>query len=104
MIKSLLKEHQRNARKSYLEATKLMGQPSFSDVLDEVKELYQDRTLEELSDVVHSTCRYLRVPDNITWHLARPTARKHAFRMQERGCPRSLRNCEASGPNCCCRK
>ena len=88
----------------YLKATALMGRPSFSDVLDEVQELYQDRSLEELADVVHSTCRYLRVPDAWTWHLARPTARKHALRMQERGCPRSLRNCEASGPNCCCRQ
>ena len=91
-------------KQKYREATKLMGQPSFSDVLDEVKELYQDRSLEELSDVVHSACRYLRVPDSVVWYVANPTARKHALRMQERGCPRSLRNCTASGPNCCCRR
>jgi len=91
-------------KKYYLKATRLMGRPSFKDVLDEVEELYQDRSLEELADVVHSACRYLRVPDTLTWHLANQTARKHARRMKERGCPRSLRNCEASGPNCCCRQ
>jgi len=88
----------------YLKATKLMGKPSFSDVLDEVKELIQDRSLEEVSDVMHSLCRYLNVPDSITWYVANKTAMKHAMRMEERGCPRSERNCLASAENCCCRK
>lgn len=86
----------------YLKATVLMGRPSFRDVLDEVEELYQDRSFEELADVLHSACRYLRIPDGVTWYLARPTARKHALRMQWRGCPRSVRNCVALGLKCPC--
>lgn len=92
-----MKEH-------YLKATKLMGRPSFTDVLDEVQELWKDKSLEELHDVVHSLCRYTRVPDTLTWHLAKPTATKHALRMKQRGCPRSERNCLAAGKNCCCKK
>ena len=90
-------------RKHYLEATKLMGRPSFADVFDEVQELLKDKTLEELYDVVHSVCRYTHVPDTITYHVAKPTATKHALRMKLRGCPRSERNCLAAGENCCCR-
>jgi len=82
----------------------MMGRPNFSDVMDEVVELYQDRSLEELSDVVHSACRYMHVPDAITWQLAKPTASKHARRMKQRGCPRSERNCLAAGSDCCCKK
>jgi len=89
-------------KEKYLEAAKLMGRPSFKDVLNEIEELYQDRSLEELADVVHSACRYLRIPDKFTWHLARPTAKKHALRMEERGCPRSVRNCMALGLKCPC--
>ena len=90
--------------KYYLKATKLMGRPSFIDVLDEVKELWRDRSLEELHDVIHSVCRYVHVPDGITYHVAKQTATKHALRMKNRGCPRSERNCLAAGKNCCCKK
>ena len=34
-----------------------MGRPSFGDVMDEVEELYKDKTWEELYDVVHSVGR-----------------------------------------------
>ena len=90
-------------KKHYLEAVKLMGRPSFEDVLEEVQELWKDKSLEELHDVVHSVMRYARVPNTITYHIAKPTAIKHALRMKERGCPRSKRNCLASGESCCCR-
>ena len=88
----------------YLKATKLMGKPSFNDVLDEVKELLQDKSMEEVSDVLHSTCRYLSIPDSLTWIVANKTAAKHAERMKSRGCPRSERNCLAAAENCCCSK
>lgn len=87
----------------YLKATKLMGRPSVADVFDEVQELFKDKTLEELHDVVHSVCRYARVPNTITYHIAKPTATKHALRMKERGCPRSERNCKLAGDTCCCK-
>ena len=82
----------------------MMGRPTFRDVMDEVVELYEDKSLEELSDVVHSACRFVGVPNSVIWYLARPAAMKHARRYEERGCPRSVRNCFAMGEACCCRK
>lgn len=91
-------------RMYYGKATKLMSRPSFADVMDEVEELYKDKSLEELFDVVHSVGRFVRLPDAAVWHLAKPTAMKHAIRMADRGCPRSKRNCDLAGENCCCRR
>jgi uncharacterized protein YyaL (SSP411 family) len=87
----------------YLKATRLMGRPSFKEVLDEVQELWQDKSVEELHDTLHSVCRYIRIPDTTTYRIANRTAVKHAVRMQQRGCPRSLRNCVIAGSNCCCK-
>lgn len=89
---------------NYIRAAEMMGRPSFRDVMDEVVELYEDKSLEELSDVVHSACRFVGIPDSVIWYLARPTAMKHAVRYEERGCPRSARNCFAMGEACCCRR
>lgn len=89
---------------NYIKAVEMMGRPTFRDVMDEVVELYEDKSLEELSDVVHSACRFVGVPNNVIWYLARPTAMKHARRYEERGCPRSARNCFAHGEACCCRR
>ena len=58
----------------------------------------------ELSDVIHSVCRYVGMTNNITWLLANPTAKKHATRVKTYGCPRSARNHFAAGANCCCKK
>ena len=91
-------------RKYYDQATKLMSRPSFSDVMDEVEELYKDKSLEELYDVIHSVGRFVRLPDTVVWHIAKPTAMKHAVRMADRGCPRSKRNCDLADDKCCCRK
>jgi hypothetical protein len=86
----------------YKKSTDLMGTPSFNDLLAEVEELIEDKSLEELSDVLHTICRILRLPSRIAWVVARPTAMKHAQRMVDRGCPRSARNCKAAGRDCCC--
>ena len=91
-------------QQQYYRALEMMGKPSFADIMSEVTELWEDRSLEELSDVVHSVCRYAGLPKAVSWHLARPTALKHVERMQERGCPRSEKNCIAAGESCCCKK
>lgn len=86
----------------YKNATALMGTPSIDDLLAEGRELVEDKSLEEVNDVLHTLCRLLRLPSRIAWVVAKPTAMKHAQRMAERGCPRSLRNCKAAGRDCCC--
>ncbi len=86
----------------YKRATRLMGNPSFADLVAEGRELIEDKSLEEMSDVLHTLCRLTRLPSRVAWIVARPTAMKHAKRMADRGCPRSLRNCKASGSDCCC--
>jgi hypothetical protein len=90
--------------KYYKDGMKIVGRPSWSDVKDEVDELLEDKTLEELVDVLHVTGRFLRLPLPMLWVFCNKTALKHAKRVQERGCPRSLRNCVAAGETCCCRK
>jgi hypothetical protein len=57
-------------RKNYIRGMQMLGRPSFNDVMDEVKELLEDKNLEELCDVVHSACRYVGMPNNMTWLLA----------------------------------
>jgi hypothetical protein len=86
----------------YKSATRLMGKPSFADLVAEGRELIEDKSLEEMSDVLHTLCRLARLPSWVAWVVARPTAMKHARRMADRGCPRSVRNCKASGSACCC--
>lgn len=92
------------SRKHYIRGMKMMGRPTFHDVMDEVKELLEDKNLEELSDVIHSVCRYARVPNNMIWFLANRTAKKHAMRVKMYDCPRSARNHFAAGASCCCKK
>jgi len=89
---------------SYIKAVNMMGRPTRQDVKNELKELAKDKSLEEISDVIHSMCRYVGLPAKFSWMLAKPTAKKHAVRVQERGCPRSKRNCETAGDNCCCKR
>lgn len=87
----------------YVQASKMMGRPSIQDVKDEVCELLEDKNIEELIDVLHSTCRFLYMPNRITWIVAKKTATKHAVRTLIRGCPRSERNCKAAAEKCCCK-
>jgi hypothetical protein len=87
----------------YKKATKLMGRPKFSDLLDEVKELQEEPSMNELVDVIHSALRISFFPDIIVYLLAYKTANKHVQRMKAYNCPRSLRN-HHNNPNCICRK
>lgn len=86
----------------YKEATRLMGRPKFSDLLDEIKELWEEPSIEELVDVIHSALRIFSCPDIIVYLLAYKTATKHVQRMKAYNCPRSPRN--HNNPNCICRK
>ena len=72
-------------------------------IKDEFKELVEDKSLEELFDVLHTLCRVAKLPNAITYIVAYPTAKKHALRMLQHGCPRSLRNHEAAGASCICK-
>lgn len=89
---------------SYRKGMRQLGPASFSAVKDEFLELLEDRSLEELSDVVHSILRSVKAPLIISFLLAYPTANKHARRVKLRGCARSERNCKKSGNNCSCKK
>jgi len=92
----------------YVEATKMMGAPSWSDVKDELEEFINAKTPKEMSkesaDVLHALCRYIRLPNKLTWLIANKTAVKHAVRVLVRRCPRSERNCMTAAENCCCKK
>ena len=88
----------------YKKGMQMVGKPAWSDVKDEIDELIQDKNFEEFVDVMHVTGRFLNLPLPLLWILCKKTALKHAKRVEERGCPRSLRNCAAAGETCCCRR
>lgn len=90
--------------KYYKKGVSMMGRPSLKDLQEELNELLEDRNAEELSDVLHTLCRLMRAPAAVSWVVARKTAMKHAKRVAIYGCPRSIRNHEAAGKNCCCKK
>tara|TARA_B100000214_G_C23842178_1_gene569354 strand:- start:460 stop:762 length:303 start_codon:yes stop_codon:yes gene_type:complete len=88
----------------YKRAVKMMGRPSWDALIDEVGELIQDKSIEEVCDVLHTIIRLVGLPPIVSWVVARPTASKHAKRVAERGCPRSERMCKLLGNDCCCKK
>ena len=90
--------------RAYARGNKLMGSPGLFEVKEEVKELVEDRNAEEIFDVIHTLCRVTRMPNIVTFILAYPTARKHALRVLEYGCPRSRRNHNKAGTSCICKK
>ena len=88
----------------YIKGMSMLGQPTLQDFTAEFKELLEDKSLEEVIDVLHTGLRLMRIPYIVSYCFAYKTARKHALRVKENGCPRSRRNCIASGLNCCCKK
>ena len=88
--------------RAYKKAGEMMGKPSLSHLKDEWRELVEDKSLEELVDVIHTLARLLGLPSWVIYFLAYPTAKKHAERVIERGCPRSERACREAGSKCCC--
>lgn len=87
----------------YIKATKLMGRPKLSDLLDEVKEFCEEPSINELVDVLHSALRICSLPNSVVYLLAYKTASKHVNRMKEYNCPRSFRN-HNNNPNCVCKR
>ena len=77
--------------KYYRKGVSMMGRPSLKDLKEEFNELLEDQNVEELSDVLHTLCRLIRVPAAVSWVVARKTAMKHAKRVAIYGCPRSPR-------------
>ena len=71
---------------------------------DEFAELIEDKSVEEIFDVIHTLCRLARIPNLVAYVVAYPTARKHALRVLKHGCPRSRRNCNKAGDSCICKK
>ena len=90
--------------KAYVEGNHMMSKPGITEIRDELQELIEDKNVEELFDVIHTVCRVSRLPHFVTYILAHPTARKHALRVLEYGCPRSRRNCRKTGDSCICKK
>ena len=88
--------------RAYQRASKMMGKPSLAHLKDEWQELVEDKSLEEMFDVIHTLARLLALPSWAVYFLAYPTAKKHAGRVRERGCPRSERACREAGAECCC--
>ena len=66
---------------------------------DEMAEFWQQPSVEEAWDVLHSAGRLVWAVTGVPLQLlAWPTVRKHGLRFAERGCIRSHRNCQGE---CC---
>ena len=90
--------------RAYVRGNDMMSSPGLFEIKDELQELLEDKTMEEVFDVIHTICRVTRAPHILTYVLAHPTAKKHALRVLSYGCPRSRRNCKKAGDSCICKK
>ena len=88
--------------RAYQTGIRQMGPIRRSDIVDEWKEFLEEPSWNEFFDVVHGCCQLIRFP-LVSFIFAYPTARKHALRVIEYGCARSLRNHEKAGDQCSCR-
>lgn len=89
---------------AYVTGMKYFPPTGLQALRDEFSELVEDKSLEEVFDVLHTLCRAAKMPNIFTYVVAYPTARKHALRVLEYGCPRSRRNHNAAGQSCICKK
>jgi hypothetical protein len=87
---------------AYVKGIKLFPPANIKVMREELKELVEDKTLEEFFDVLHTACRIFKIPNFITYFVAYPTARKHAKRVMQYGCPRSRRAHSEAGKRCVC--
>ena len=89
----------RKIMRAYLNGMALMGPVTVEAIMDELREFIEEPSFEEFFDVLHGVLRLTRI--NALGLIAWPTAKKHAMRMIERGCPRSERNCNKA-KECIC--
>jgi hypothetical protein len=89
---------------AYCEGMSFFPPTGMEALRDEFAELVEDKSIEEVFDVLHTLCRMVKMPNIITYIIAYPTAKKHALRVLSYGCPRSRRNCEKAGDLCICKK
>tara|TARA_B100001059_G_scaffold52822_3_gene46740 strand:- start:682 stop:975 length:294 start_codon:yes stop_codon:yes gene_type:complete len=89
---------------AYVKGNSMMTSPGLFEIKEELQELIEDKSVEEIFDVIHTICRVTRAPNIVTYILAHPTAKKHALRVLSYGCPRSRRNCKKAGASCICKK
>lgn len=91
--------------KEYKKAMRIMSdRPSFDALKDEVIELVEDKSIEEVFDVIHTILRMIGAPTMMSYVFGYPTAIKHAKRVAEYGCPRSKRNHLKHGDDCICKR
>lgn len=91
--------------KEYKKAIKIMSSgPNFDALKDEVIELIEDKSLEEVFDVIHTLLRIAGAPTMLSYVLGYPTAIKIAKRFKMYGCPRSRRNHLKNGDDCICKR
>ena len=93
-----------NQYQAYVRGMAFFPPTKLQAVKEEFGEMLEDKSLEEVFDVIHTLCRVARIPNLVTYVVAYPTARKHALRVLEYGCPRSRRNCRKAGASCICKK
>jgi len=93
-----------NRYQAYVKGMSFFPPTGVEAIKDEFKELVEDKSIEEVFDVIHTLCRVARLPNIVTYILAHPTAKKHALRVLSYGCPRSRRNCKKAGDACICKK
>ena len=90
--------------RAYVRGNNMMTAPGIFEIKEELQELIEDKSIEEIFDGIHTICRVTRAPHIVTYILAHPTAKKHALRVLSYGCPRSKRNCQKAGDSCICKK
>jgi hypothetical protein len=88
---------------AYCEGMSFFPPTGIEALKDEFSELIEDKSVEEVFDVLHTLCRMVRMPNIVTYLVAYPTAKKHALRMLSYGCPRSQRNHNNAGASCICK-
>ena len=92
-----------NKYQAYCKGMSLFPTTGLQALKDEFKELVEDKSIEEVFDVIHTLCRVVKMPNLFTYVVAYPTAKKHALRVLAYGCPRSKRNCTKAGAACICK-
>ena len=63
---------------AYVKGMQFFPPTGMQAIKDEFTELVEDKSIEEVFDVLHTICRAARMPNMFTYVVAYPTAKKHA--------------------------